>query len=211
MTINVRGNASISALANHDSHRAALGPIYDIVNRNLKLSRANANTLNALTQQGTYVGGEATFGISVRSCHGDANLRVALNGQTYEGVYNKNDPGFNNTTKLIWRDYLDGASTHHAGGGNNIAAYVEINCSVLSRHERLQNLQQQRTWLIGPSMQRNPIYIGASSASIVPADGSRVLYHVIGDFFLYSPNHYVDGYVVIDDSGNLLQTENFLL
>lgn len=211
MTINVRGNVSVGDLAGAGSHVHALGPIYDVIVRNIKMARGRLAGAQAKVAAGTYIGYIATEGLGVRSCHGDANLTVTIAGTVYDGTYDRADARFQvDAVRVCWLDYLNAATTAHVTTPNHVAAYVEFNCSTfLPGHSHLQNLQQQRPWLIGPASGGAPIHVGASVSSLAAIDGPRVLYHVIGDFFLYSPDHYTNGYVVTDDSGNLLQTAQF--
>lgn len=219
MTMNIKGNVTVSTL--HDIAplkgtnplRAALGSIYEVIARNIKLNGANAVTLGNLFAGGTYVGYHASEGMSVRSCHGDQNLTIMINAVAYNSVEPQAAAGFQNgSVEKFWWDYARNASTEHVPNPLvNMAALVEFNLESFTATNILTNLKTQTRWLVTaapPAVAK--IAMGAGAGMLPAADGPRLLYHIIGDFFVYSPNHYTDGYIVTDDNNDLLQTRHFL-
>ena len=218
MTITIKGNVTVSTLYNSTSssgtnpHRAALGAIYSVIRRNITLHGFNGANVQNQIIGGTYVGFAATQGVQVRSCHGDPNLTVTINGVAYNSVEPQAAPGFQTgNVEKIWWDYGRNATTAHVPNpGVNMAAFVELDGVTYTQHGRLANLQNQTPWIVGGLGLPARIAMGAAPAALPEPDGPRVLYHMIGDFFIYSPNHYADGYIVVDDNNDLLQSRNFL-
>ncbi len=217
MTIIIRGNVTVSTLYNTQianasyPHRGALETIYRVIRRNNKLNGVNAVHLQNAIGGGQYIGYGASEGMPIRSCHGDPNLTVTVNGVVYNAVEPQNNAAFQaGSVETCWWDYGRNASTEHVPNpAVNMAAFVEFNLSEFS-NARLNNLQTQTAWFLGAAAPAGRIAMGAPVTAIAAPDGPRLLYHIIGDFFVYSPNHYTDGYIVTDDNNDLLQTRNFL-
>ncbi len=218
MTIQNSGYVKISTLdtaknaKDNTPHQAALETIYEITRRNIKINGGTAAAINTNIGNGKYVGWAATQGMEVRSCHGDANLSFTINGTTYNSVEPIANAQFQaGNVEKIWWDYARNAVTHHVPNpASNMAAFVEFNCATFTHQTLLTNLQNQTKFTIGPANANPRIAIAAAGTGILPeADGPRVLWHIIGDFFVYSPDHYGKGYVVMDDNNDLFQTRNF--
>lgn len=217
MTITIRGNVTVSTLHNTQltnsshPHRGALETIYLIIHRNNRLGALNPVNVQNQINLGTYIGFGASTNMPVRSCHGDPNLHVTINGVTYNAVEPQANPAFQTgNIEKFWWDYGRNATTEHVPNPTvNMAAFVEFNLEDFA-NTRLTNLQTQTAWYIGAVAPAARIAMGAPVNAIAAPDGPRLLYHIIGDFFVYSPNHYTDGYIVVDDNNDLLQTRNFL-
>lgn len=223
MTIQMRGNVTVSTL--HDTtnaamntpHRGALATIYSIIARNCWLYHNGATITTEFTGAGRtgedrYAGFFAAYDMEVRSCHGDANLSVTVDGSAYESVMPITDALFQtNTVKQAWWDYARNSTTAHVPNADvNMAAFVEFNCTTfLDPNNRYPNLQTQICWLAAPALPVAKIGMGAGVGALPAVDGPRILYCIIGDFFIYTPNHYQDGYIVTDDNDDLLQTKHF--
>lgn len=218
MTIRLSGYVKISTLNSAQSakgttpHQAALETIYDVVVRNTKLDAGITAAIDNNMNKGKYVGWTATYGMDIRSCHGDANLQVPINGNVYNSVEPQANPSFKNgNVEKIWWDYARNASTQHiANPAVDMAALVEFNCSTFMHQSMLNNLQTQTPFNNNAANANQKINIAAAGNTALPEpDGPRVLWHILGDFFIYSPDHYKTGYVVVDDNNDLFQTKNF--
>ncbi len=217
MTIQIRGNVTVSRL--HDTtnatgntpHRGALAAIYSVITRNCWLFH-NGGTITAAFAAGEYAGFYASYRMEVRSCHGDADLTIAVNDTNYECVMPINDALFQvNTVRQAWWDYARNTTTAHVADPEvNMAALVEFNCGTfLDPNDRYANLRNQTCWQAAPAPAVAKIAMGAGVGALPAVDGPRILYCIIGDFFVYTPNHYTDGYIVIDDHNDLFQTRHF--
>lgn len=221
MPINIKGPVKVTTL--HDTkipnrtfpHRGALGTILKVINRNGQIAHTNQAAILTKLGNNEYLGGYASAELPVRSCHGDENLHVTINAVQYNAVELKANPAFQNgNVEIVWWDYACNATTSHvANQATNIAAFVEFDLEDSTNIARyLNHLKNQMPWFnnLTPPPPVFRFNMGTPFSSIEPPDGPRVLYHIIGDFFVYSPDHYANGYVVVDDSNNLLQTRNFI-
>jgi len=217
MTITMRGNVTVSTLYNTQiangsfPHRGAMETIYRIIRRNHTLASYNPVNVQNQLNGGAYIGFAASLNMPIRSCHGDPNLHVNVNGVQYNAVEPQANAAFQaGNIEMCWWDYGRNASTPHVPNpAVNMAAFVEFNLEAFS-NGRLVQLQTQTAWYIGAVAPAARIAMGAPVNAIAAPDGPRLLYHMIGDFFVYSPNHYTDGYIVTDDNNDLLQTRNFI-
>lgn len=218
MTINIAGYVKIGTLntaknaKGNTAHQGALETIFQIIEQNTTLSNKNAATLTTSVNNGNYEGFDAAFGMPVRSCHGDQNLVVTIAGTAYNSVEPILDPQFKTgSVEISWWSYAKDASTDHVLNPSvDMAAFVEFNCTTFMHHAYLKKLQTQTKLNTGVANGNPKINIvGAGLTSLKDPDGPRVMWHIIGDFFLYSPDHYTTGYVVMDDNNKLFQTKNF--
>lgn len=217
-TIIIAGYVKISTLntaknaKGNTAHQGALETIFQVVERNTNLNLQTAATVKNAINNGTFEGYKGAEGMDIRSCHGDSNLTVTISGTTYNSVEQINNAQFQTgAVEVIWWDYARNATTEHVANPLvDMAAFVEFNCTSFMHQAYLAKLQSQTKFHIGPANANPRIPINAGGTGVLPeADGPRLLWHVIGDFFVYSPDHYATGYVVMDDNNDLFQTKNF--